>query len=315
MRRPISIHRSEVSRLPQAAFDHLPFGSIFSDHMLFATYGNGAWTHVEIRPYGPVSLPPSINALQYGFSVFEGLKAYRTVQGRLVLFRPRENWGRFQRSCERLALPSPPEDIFLDGMQELVRVDAAWTPQWDAGSLYIRPCLYAVDENITVRPPSSCQFVIFTCPVGPYYALPVNLLVSTDYVRAFPGGTGDIKPAGNYAAAMLAARRAQEAGYDNVLWLDGKERRYIEECGVMNIFFVIENTVVTPNLTGTILPGITRDSVITLLRDMHCRVEERPISIAEIVEVYEGGALRECFGAGTAATILHAGTNCAFVKS
>lgn len=294
-----------ASRLKQTTLTDLPFGAVFSDHMLLAQYSDGRWQRIEIRPYGPIPMAPSISALHYGLSVFEGQKAFRTLQDRVVLFRPGENFERFRRSCARLVLPLVPSEIFLGGIMELVRLDRAWVPPSHAGSLYIRPVLYGTDENISVRPATSCHFVVFTCPVGTYYADAVDLLVSTDRVRAFPGGTGDIKPAGNYATAMLATRQAQEAGYHNVLWLDGREHRYIEECGVMNVFFVIGEKVITPELSGTILPGVTRDSVIRLLRDMNVIVEERPVQIDEVVAAYESGTLRECFGTGTAATIAH----------
>lgn len=282
-----------------------PFGTTFSDHMLVARYHDGSWTDVEIKPYGPLALAPSINGLQYGLAVFEGLKAFRTDTGDIVLFRPHDNWQRLGRSCRRLVLPEVSEPLFMDGLRQLVELDARWVPSSDEGSLYIRPCVFAVDENIRVKPAESCSFVIFTCPVGGYFAEPLKLVTTPRYARAFPGGTGDIKPGGNYAAAMLAEHEAHTEGHDAVLWLDAAEHRYIEECGVMNAFFVIDGRVITPRLSGTILAGVTRDSVITLLREMDVPVEERSISIAEVIAAHHAGKLTECFGTGTAATIAH----------
>jgi len=301
----IPVTHVDVRRLPDPTAEQPAFGTTFSDHMLVARFGESAWADVEIRPYGPLSMPPSINALQYGLAVFEGLKAFRTVSDEVVLFRPWENYQRLRRSCRRLVLPEVPEEIFVDGLRQLVRLDSEWVPGPDAGSLYIRPCLFATDENIRVKPAESCLFVIFTCPVGGYFAEPLRLVTTNRYVRAFPGGTGDVKPAGNYAAAMLADQEAQADGYHAVLWLDAKEHRYVEECGVMNVFFVIDGHVVTPSLGGTILAGVTRDSVITLIRDMDVPVEERPITISEVVDAHVARTLTECFGTGTAATIAH----------
>jgi branched-chain amino acid aminotransferase len=273
--------------------------------MLVARYREGSWKDVEIRAYAPLSMPASISGLQYGLSVFEGLKAFRSPSDNIALFRPRENFERLRRSCRRLVLPEVPEDVFLDGITQLVALDAAWVPAYDQGSLYVRPCVFATDENIRVRPAEAACFVVFTCPVGGYFAEPLTLVTTKRYARAFPGGTGDIKPGGNYAAAMLAEAEAHHAGYDGVLWLDAKERRFVEECGVMNAFFVIDGQVVTPPLSGTILAGVTRDSVITLLGDLGHSVVERPIAITEIIDAHRAGTLSECFGTGTAATIAH----------
>jgi branched-chain amino acid aminotransferase len=301
----ITINHAQTRRVPRSDAPQPAFGTTFSDHMLVARYQDGDWTDVEIRPYGPLTLPPSVNALQYGLSVFEGLKAFRTIRDQVLLFRPRENFERLRRSCRRLVLPEVPEEIFLDGLSQLVHLDQDWVPASDAGALYIRPCVLATDENIRVKPAETCTFVIFTCPVGGYFAEPLRLVTTERFVRAFPGGTGDVKPGGNYATAMLADQEAQAAGYHAVLWLDAIEHRYVEECGVMNIFFVIGGRVVTPNLTGTILAGVTRDSVIKLLGDMEVPVDERPIAIDEVIDAYMAGAVTECFGTGTAATLAH----------
>ena len=302
---PFRIERVANSRLQEVDFPTVAFGSVFSDHMFTAEFHDARWSDGLIRPYGPIPIAPSVSALQYGISVFEGMKAHKATDGRLLLFRPRENARRFQRSAARLAMPVVPESLFLDGLRELVRLDQAWIPPAEIGALYIRPVLFSLDPSLRVKPADRHQFIIMTSPFGAYFSAPVDVLVSEHYARAFPGGTGDIKPAGNYAAALLADLEAREAGFNAVMWLDAQERRYVEECGVMNVFFVLGEEVVTPSLSGTILPGITRDSVITLLRDLGYRVKEDRISIDELVRSYERGELRECFGTGTAATVTH----------
>ena len=301
----VNVERVEISRIDQVDFSDLTFGTIFSDHMLYVEYRNGSWQRPTIKPYGSLHLAPSISALQYGVSVFEGLKAHRSTTNDALLFRPLENARRLNRSARRLAMPEVPESLFLSGLIELVRQDRAWLPPSCSGALYIRPCYFSIENSIRVKPAEEYAFVIFTCPVGTYYNAPLEIFATEKYTRAFPGGTGDIKPAGNYAAALIADFEAREAGFNSVMWLDAIERRYIEECGVMNIFFVMNNSVVTPSLGGTILPGVTRDSVITLLRDMNVEVVERRISIDELAEANSKGTLMECFGTGTAATVAH----------
>ncbi len=300
---PIRIDRVASSRLQDVDFATVVFGSVFSDHMFTAEFEDGRWSDGLIRPYGPIPLAPNISALQYGVSVFEGMKAHRSSDGRPLLFRARENARRLQRSAARLAMPPVPESLFLDGLRELVRLDQAWIPPAEMGALYIRPILFSVDPSIRVKPAERYQFIIFSTPFGAYFSAPIDVLVSERYVRAFPGGTGDTKPAGNYAAALLADQEAREAGFNSVMWLDAQERCFVEECGVMNVFLVLGEDVVTPPLSGTILPGITRDSVITLLRDLGHRVKEDRISMDDLLKSYELGELRECFGTGTAATV------------
>jgi branched-chain amino acid aminotransferase len=302
---PMRIDRVTESRLGGVDLATVAFSSVFSDHMFSAEFRDGRWSDGLIQPYGPIPLPPSISALHYGISIFEGLKAHRSSAGRPLLFRPRDNALRFQRSAARLAMPPVPESLFLEGLRELIRLDQAWIPQAGNGALYIRPLLFSVDPSIRVKPADRYQFIILTFPFGSYFSAPVDVMVSEQYARAFPGGTGDTKPAGNYASALLAEQEAREAGFNSVLWLDARERRYVEECGVMNVFFVIGDRVVTPPLTGTILPGITRDSVITLLRDMGLRLNEEQVSMDELLESHRRGDLRECFGTGTAATVSH----------
>jgi branched-chain amino acid aminotransferase len=301
------VERVTKSRVQEVELTNVPFSSVFSDHMFSAEFQDGHWSDGRIQPYGPIPLAPSISGLHYGISVFEGMKAHQAADGQPLLFRPRENARRFQRSAERLAMSPVPEALFLDGLRELVRLDRAWIPPADLGALYIRPILFSVEPSIRVKPADRCQFIIFTFPFGAYFSSPVDLLVSERYVRAFPGGTGDTKPAGNYAASLLADQEARNAGFTSVMWLDGIEHRYVEECGVMNIFFVLGSEVVTPPLGGTILPGITRDSVITLLRDMGHQVKEERIAIDDLFRYHDKGDLLECFGTGTAATVSHVG--------
>lgn len=299
----IRIERVSQSRLPGVDLTQVQFGSVFGDHMLIAEFGEGAWEWPTLRPYGPLPLPPSISALQYGISVFEGLKAHRAPGGEVLLFRPGENAKRINRSAARLAMPQIPERLFLSGLRALVNLDRDWVPPAGVGALYIRPCFFSVDQSIRPRPADQYLFVIFTLPFSSYYASSLNVLATDRYTRAFPGGTGDVKPAGNYAPALLADREAHDQGFDSVLWLDGREHRYVEECGVMNVFFVVDGRVITPELGGTILAGITRDSVIALLREMNLTVSERPISIDEIMRYHAEGRLTESFGTGTAATV------------
>lgn len=293
------------SRISEVDMDNVPFGKVFSDHMLVAKYSDGKWHEPEIMPYSKLNFAPSISALHYGQAIFEGMKAYRGPAGEALLFRPQENLKRINYSANRLCMPQIPESIFMDGLKELVKLDEQWIPPADKGSLYIRPHLFSTDEFIGVKASGSYMFVIFTCPVGKYYNEPVKLLATKEYTRAAIGGIGSAKAAGNYAASLLPDKIAKSQGYDNVLWLDARLHQYIEECGTMNVFFVIENTVVTPQLTGTILAGITRDSLLRLLMDNGYSVEKRRISIYELDEAYNQGVFQEAFGAGTAATIAH----------
>jgi branched-chain amino acid aminotransferase len=242
-------------------------------------------------------------AVHYGQAIFEGFKAHALVDGGVALFRPAANHARFLRTAERLAMPAVPPELFIDGIAELVRLDRAWVPRSEGGSLYIRPVAFAIDEVLQVRPASQYRFVVITSPGLSYFAGAINLVAEERYARAFPGGTGDVKSAGNYAGSLRAALEAQALGYHNVIWLDGTEHRFVEESGLTNIMFVIDGRVITPPLTGTILPGVTRDSLLTLFRDMGIDVEERRITIDEIFDLKAQGRLSEAAGVGTAVTI------------
>ncbi len=304
----ISIEKISQSRIKEQDINNTPFGKVFTDHMFVATYLDGIWQKLKIIPYGNIPMSPSLSALHYGQTVFEGLKAYRSSTGNPLLFRPEANHQRINESAFRLCMPPVPEEIFMDGLKELVRLDADWIPTQSGSVLYIRPIYFATDESVGLKPASSYKFIIISCPVGAYYSEPVKLIVTDKYIRAAEGGTGAAKCGGNYGGSLLADKEAKKQGYDNVLWLDGKQKKYIEECGTMNVAFVINDVVITPQLTGTILPGITRDSVLTLFRDMGVKVEERLISIDEVAEAYQKGNLSEAFGMGTAATIAHIST-------
>jgi branched-chain amino acid aminotransferase len=299
----LTITRAERSKLTDINFDNLPFGKYFTDHMLEADFEGGEWKNVEIKPYQPLLLSPSLAALHYGQAIFEGMKAYKNAQGTPFIFRPQANHERFNISAERMQMPPVPEEIFIDGLKKLVQLDKAWIPQKEDHSLYIRPVMFASDEVIGVKPSDTYKFLILLSPTGPYYAAPMRLYVEERYVRAAPGGIGYAKAAGNYGGAMYATARAKEKGYDQVLWTDALEHKYVQEAGTMNVVFIIGNKAVTPDLTDTILAGVTRDSVLTALKELGLTVEERPVSIDELVENYKKGQLHEAFGTGTAATI------------
>ena len=300
----ISITRAERSKLQDINPDHLPFGRFFTDHMLEADYENGEWKNIEIKPYQPLLLSPSLAALHYGQAIFEGIKAYKDREGNAYIFRPEDNHKRFNISSERMQMPPVPEELFIEGMRRLVELDKNWIPSLEDHSLYIRPFMFSSDEVIGVRPSETYKFMIILSPSGPYYNAPMRIYVEEKYVRAVPGGVGFAKAAGNYGAAMYATAEARKKGYDQVLWMDAFEHKYVQEIGTMNVFFIIGDTAITPDLQqGTILDGVTRQSSITLLKEMGFTVEERPLSIDEIIDAYKSGVLYEVFGTGTAATI------------
>ncbi len=301
----IIVNKVEKSRINQLDPNNIQFGKLYADHMLVAHYENGEWKQAEIVPFDNLSLSPATTFMHYGQAIFEGVKAYKDQDGNPVIFRPYDNWKRMNRSAERMAMPDVPEELFVEGMRQLVELDKAWIPTGDGTSLYIRPFMIATDEFIGVKPAEKFTFLIITSPAGPYYSKPVSIYVQDKYVRAFPGGIGFTKAAGNYGASMYPTMKIREMGYDQILWTDGYEHKYVQEIGTMNVFFVIGDKVITPNTGETILEGVTRDSVITVLRDKGIIVEERPISIDEIVAAYKAGELKEAFGTGTAASISH----------
>ena len=300
----IRVRKVEKSRISELDPSNIQFGKTYSDHMLIAYYEDGAWKQPEIMPFHDLTFSPATTFMHYGLAIFEGIKAYKDPHGNPNIFRPYDNWERMNRSAKRMAMPPVPEEIFIDGLRQLVNLDRAWVPAADDTSLYIRPFMLAVDEFIGVRPAEKFMFIIITSPAGPYYNHPVSIYVQDKYVRAFPGGIGFTKAAGNYGMCMYPTQQIKEMGYDQILWTDGFEHKYVQEIGTMNVFFVIGDKVITPDITqDTILAGVTRDSVITLLREKGVIVEERPLSIDEIEAAYKAGTLKEAFGTGTAASI------------
>ncbi|MEP7266106.1 MAG: branched-chain amino acid aminotransferase [Saprospiraceae bacterium] len=300
----IKIDKTKRSRLPEIDLDHVPFGKIFTDHMFVVDFVNGAWQDARIIPTQEMSMHPANLTLHYGQSIFEGMKAYKDGSGMPVLFRPEMNAKRLNFSARRMSMAELPEELFLEALDKLVSLDAAWIPSGEESSLYIRPFMFAMDSFIGVAPSETYRFVILLLPVGPYYSNPVNLFVERTHVRAAKGGTGEAKSAGNYAGSLYPAKLARQKGFDQVLWLDAKEHKWIEESGTMNVFFVIGDLVVTPSLDGSILHGITRLSCITLLKEKGYEIQERPVSIDELYEANKRGILKEAFGVGTAVVVI-----------
>ncbi len=285
----------------------LGFGQVFTDHMFVMDYSEeNGWHDPRIEPYADFSISPAAMVLHYGQAIFEGLKAYKTPAGKIHLYRARDNFERMNRSAEGMCIPRIDIDFVMDAMKQLIRLEEKWIPETIGTSLYIRPTIIAMDPFIGVRASFTYRFYIILSSVGAYYAEglnPVKIWVAKDHVRAVKGGVGEFKTAGNYAASLIASEKAKKEGYAQVLWLDGIERKYIEEVGAMNIFFLIGDELVTPNLTGSILPGITRYSVISLAKKWGMNISERKISIEEVFNAHKKGELKEVFGSGTAAVI------------
>jgi len=292
----------------------LGFGKLFTDRMLVAEWkADQGWVDARIQPYGPFSMDPACAVLHYAQEIFEGLKAYKWADGRLALFRPEMNARRFNQSGERMCMPAVPEELFLKGIEQLVSLERDWIPTAPETSLYIRPTMIAMDPVLGVKPSDHYYFYVILSPVGAYYAAgfnPVNILVEDHYVRAVPGGTGEAKTGGNYASSLMAAQVAKKKGFDQVLWLDGRERRFIEEVGAMNMFFAYGKHIVTAPLTGSILSGVTRDSVLKLAPTLGYTVEERQIDINDLMADIRAGRVTEAFGSGTAAVITPVGKLC-----
>ncbi len=304
----IKITKTDNSRLAQTDFNNLPFGHVFADHMLVADYADGEWKNFEIVPYGNIALSPAISALHYGQSFFEGLKAYKHEDGQVSIFRPNKNAERFNKSAGRLCMPEMPEEMFVQSLIALVDADRYWVPAKADHSLYIRPFMFATDAVLGVTPSKTYKYVVLTGPTGPYFSKPLRVKFETQYTRAAEGGFGYAKAAGNYGGAMLPARKAQEEGFDQLIWTDAKEHLYAEEMGAANIMFVIDGKLITPSTRDTILNGVTRDTILTLARDWNMPVEERRVPVAEIVEAARNGKLADAFGAGTAAVVAPVGS-------
>lgn len=303
MSQEIKVIKAETSGVSKLDFDNIPFGKIFTDHMYEAHFENGEWGQFAIKPLENLSIHPGNLAWHYGQSIFEGMKATKSHDGKPLLFRPEEHIYRLNDSARRMCMPEFPEDAFLDAIHTLVKMEEGWIPPSEGSALYIRPLMFATDEAIGVRPSDKYTLLIMCLPVGPYYPKPVSLLAEEKYIRAAMGGVGEAKTAGNYAASLYPAKLAKEEGYDQIMWLDAKEFKYVQEVGTMNIFFVIDGEVVTPKTEGTILKGITRKTVIQLLEEKGYKVTVRKISIDEVCEAYDAGKLTEVFGTGTAAVI------------
>ena len=300
----IQVTKTLKSRLSEMDFNNLPFGKYYTDHMLEVDYEDGQWQKVAIRPFQSLSLSPGLSAIHYGQSIFEGIKAYKDREGKPFIFRPFDNFKRFNLSAERMQMPAVPEEIFIEGMRRLIELDKEWIPMKNDYSLYIRPFMFSTDETLGVKASDTYKFMILLSPTGPYYSTPLRIYVEEKYTRAARGGFGFAKAAGNYGGSMLATAIAKKRGFDQVLWMDAFEHKYIQEMGTMNVFFVIGDKVLTPDLEdGTILEGVTRDSAIEVLREEGYTIEEGPINIDDVVRAYQAGELKEAFGTGTAATI------------
>lgn len=305
MKYDIKVTKTTKSRLPELDFNHIPFGKVFSDHMFVADYYDGQWNDIRIEPFAPFYMHPANMTLHYSQTIFEGMKASKSIKGVPFLLSPEKHVQRLNASADRMCMPHFPEELFVQALHELVGMDSEWIPPIKGSSLYIRPYMYATDEFIGVRPAETYKFVIFTCPVGSYYDKPVKLVTETEFVRAVNGSTGEAKAGGNYAASLLPAKLAQQKGYDQVIWMESPDFKKIQEVGTMNLFFVIGDTVVTPATTGAILKGITRSNFLEILKRKGIKAESRDIYIDEIVEAHKTGQLKECFGAGTAAVVSH----------
>ena len=301
----IQIEKTHSSNLNSIDFDNLAFGKTFSDHMFIADYREGDWQDLRIVPYQDLQISPANASLHYAQSIFEGLKAHKNQQGEILLFRADANARRLIRSAERMCMPPVPEELFMEAITRLVDLDRDWVPSAHGTSLYIRPFQFADDPFIGVRPSETYKFMVITGPVGGYYSEPVKVKIETEFTRAAKGGVGAAKTAGNYAASLYPAKKANEQGYHQLVWSDGQNHEYIEESGTMNLMLVIDDTLVTPPTSDSILPGITRESALILARDWGLKVEERPIKVKELIDAVEKGSLTEAFGIGTAATVSH----------
>jgi branched-chain amino acid aminotransferase len=299
----IEIQRIKESKIASVDFDNLPFGSVYSDHMLECDFINGEWQTPVIKPYSPITLDPSAKIFHYGQSIFEGMKAYKDAEENILLFRPTENCKRLNKSAERLVIPQIPEEVFMTGLKKLLEVDSDWIPRKEGSSLYIRPFMFASGKGFHASPADAYKFIICTAPSGAYFAGEVKVLIEEKYARAANGGVGFAKAGGNYAAQFYPTQLAIEKGYNQVIWTDDNTHQFIEEAGAMNIFIRINDTLITSPTSDRILDGITRKSILQIAADNGIKTEVRKISVGEVVEAAKNGNLKEMFGAGTAAVI------------
>mgnify|MGYP002525830451 FL=1 len=296
------------SNIKNVDFNNLKFGVNFSDHMLICVYKNGSWGEAEIKPYQPINMMPGTQVLHYGQSVFEGMKAFKTVEGKVLLFREEDNFNRLNKSAKRICIPEIPKEIFMDGLHEILSLDADWIKEGDNFSLYIRPFIFASGQCIKATISDEFTFMIICSPTTTYYAGDMHVLIEQEYTRAVKGGTGSVKASGNYAASFYPTKLAMEKGFSQIIWTDAENHEYLEEAGTMNIWIRIDDKLITPKLSDTILGGITRDSVVKLAKDMGIEVQERPISISELKQAHQNGRLKEVFGTGTAVSIIFIGS-------
>jgi len=295
--------RIAKSRISEVDFNNLEFGKYISDHMLMVDYVNGKWQEPTILPFGDIMMSPAMLSLHYGQSVFEGMKAFRNKNGDICIFRPQKHSERLNKSLARMCMPEVPEELFIQSLHAIVETDESWIPTSEGASLYIRPVVFAYEPRLGVKIADHFKFFVLTSPAGAYFSKPTRLKVEETFVRAAEGGTGFAKCAGNYGGAFYPTQVARQEGFDQVLWTDAKEHKYIDEAGVMNVMFVIDGKVITPKLTTALLDGVTRDTIIKLAPSLGMSVEERRVSVAEIEEAFKKGTLTEAFGAGTAAVV------------
>ena len=299
----IKVTRTKHSKLAEVDFNHLDFGKFTSDHMLVADFFQGEWGTPQIVPFANLSMSPTTLALHYGQTVFEGMKAFRMKDGKANIFRIDKHHERFNRSLKRMCMPEIPFEIFAEGMMQLIAVDRNWVPGQEGSSLYIRPFMYASEAKFGVKPSDEYRFIIFSGPVGKLFSKPIKVKVETEYIRAAKGGTGFAKCGGNYGGSLYATQLAKQSGYDNVIWTDASEHKFIEESGVMNLMFVIDGAILTPPTSDSILDGVTRDSLLIIAKDLGFKLEERPVAIEEIKLAFTNKTITEAFGVGTAAIV------------
>ena len=299
----IKVKEAKHSKVHEVDFNALEFGKYVADHMFICDYADCEWQQPMIVPFANLSLNPATLALHYGQTVFEGMKAFRMHDGMINIFRIEKHYDRFVRSLDRMCMAAPPKDMFIEGLMKLVELDKIWVPGQPGSALYLRPFVYASEAKFGVKISEQYRFIIFTGPVPELYAKPIKVKVETNYVRAVKGGTGFAKCGGNYGGAYYPTKLAREQGYDQVLWTDGRENKFIEESGMMNVMFVIKDTLVTPPLSDSILDGVTRDSLLTLAGNLDYKTEERPVSVEELEASFHNKTITEAFGAGTAAVV------------
>ena len=299
----IKLSKVKSSKISKVDFSDLGFCKYYTDHMFVCEYENNEWKNFRIIPFQDLNLSPACTTLHYGQTIFEGLKAYKNEKDEILIFRPDKNAKRFNSSAERMCMPSLPEKYFINSIEELLKIEKDWIPKGEENSLYIRPLMFAIDPYIGIKPADKYLFIIICGLAGGYYSEPVNVKIETEYTRAVKGGVGFAKTAANYAAALYPAVQAQKEGFHQLIWTDGKEHNFVEESGTMNLFFVIDNKLITPPLGDTVLDGVTRDSIISVCPELDIDIEIRKISVKEIIDALGNGSMTEAFGAGTAATI------------